>query len=223
MHTLRVIAIVVVALGIVFTLYRFGFRPWERRWGATPTEVARTFPGDERVPQPTQLLTRAITIHAPVEKVWPWLVQLGQGRGGLYSYDWLENLVGCDIHSVDRIVPELQSIAVGDIIKMHKNGMPAFIVVGVEEGKWLLMAPLDPKTGKPVSLTGTDPLAAEGTWLFMLNAIDADTTRLISRTRSSWRPTVGSFLMWDVIVEPLSFVMERGMLRGIKTRAEGLK
>jgi hypothetical protein len=83
--------------------YWFGLRPWHIRWGATDDELARPLPGDEIVPRPRKWSTRAITIDAPAEVVWPWLVQIGQGRGGLYSYDWLENLAGCDIHSADRV------------------------------------------------------------------------------------------------------------------------
>ena len=84
-------------------------RPWYNRWGATEADVARSLPGDELVPAPMLGYTRAITIQAPVEQVWPWLAQMGQGRGGLYSYDRLENLAGCKIHSVDHILPELQN------------------------------------------------------------------------------------------------------------------
>jgi hypothetical protein len=83
------------------------------RWGATDAEVAAAMPGDELVPDPQLGYTRAITIDAPPEDVWPWLVQMGQGRGGLYSYDGLENLVGCDIHSADRVIADFQQLAAG--------------------------------------------------------------------------------------------------------------
>ena len=84
------------------------------RWGATDEEVQAGLPGDETLPDADLVATRAITIHAAPMDVWPWLTQMGQGRGGLYSYDWLENLIGCDIHSADRIMPKWQHIKVGD-------------------------------------------------------------------------------------------------------------
>lgn len=93
-------------------------RPRLLRWGATGQECGEALPGDELIEHADLTATRAITIHAPADDVWPWSAQLGQGRGGFYSYDFLENLVGCDIHSADRIVPEWQDVAVGDAIRL---------------------------------------------------------------------------------------------------------
>src|SRR6266545_4849315 len=89
------------------------------RWGATDQEVRDPLAGDDLIRNADMVATRAITIHAAADRVWPWIAQLGQGRGGFYSYDWLENLVGCDIHSADRIVREWQDVAVGDEVKLH--------------------------------------------------------------------------------------------------------
>ncbi len=100
-------------------------RGWYDRWGATPVEVAGAMPGDELVPDPKITATRAITIGAPPEEVWAWLVQIGQGRGGLYSFDALGNLLGCDIHSASRIIPELQELHVGDLILLAPAEAPA--------------------------------------------------------------------------------------------------
>src|SRR5262249_61017762 len=86
----------------------FVLRPWHRRWGATDAELRLALPGDERVPDPGYRHTRAVTVRAPAERVRPWLAQLGQGRGGFYSYDWLENLAGCDVHSAAAVHPEWQ-------------------------------------------------------------------------------------------------------------------
>ena len=86
---------------------------WMARWGATDQESDGSLPGDDLIANPDLIATRAITIAPRAERVWPWVVQLGQGRGGFYSYDWLENLVGCDIHSADRIVPQWQAVTVG--------------------------------------------------------------------------------------------------------------
>ena len=91
-------------------------------------------PGDELVSRPMMGYTRAITIDAPPDDVWPWLVQIGQGRGGLYSFDGLENLVGCDIHSADRILPDFQRLEVGDLIRLGPPGYPCFRVAQVEPG-----------------------------------------------------------------------------------------
>ena len=90
------------------------FTPWQRNWGATEEEVAMALPGDELTPPPIEQNTRAITIAAPPEEVWPWLVQMGADRGGFYSYAWLENLFGLKIHNADRIVDGWQQLAVGD-------------------------------------------------------------------------------------------------------------
>ena len=106
-------------------------RGWRATWGATPEELAEKLPGDEFIPHPKWQYTNAISVGAPAAEVWPWLVQMGQGRGGLYSYDWLENLVGCDIHSADRILSEFQSLAVGDGIRLHPQ-MPGYPVAIIE-------------------------------------------------------------------------------------------
>src|SRR5688572_17802308 len=90
--------------------------PWMTTWGATATEVGMVLPGDELAPQPTYQSTRAVTIAAPPERIWPWLVQIGQDRGGFYSYDWMANLVGAGIHNADRIVPEWQHRVHGDFV-----------------------------------------------------------------------------------------------------------
>src|SRR6266540_2404510 len=93
-------------------------RRWQLRWGATDEEHNATLAGDDLIPNPDLMATRAITVHAPADQVWPWIAQLGQGRGGFYSYDALENLVGCNIHSADRIVPDWQAINVGDQVNL---------------------------------------------------------------------------------------------------------
>ena len=86
--------------------YALVVRPWHIRWGATEERIAKPLPGDELVPNPAIESTRAITVNAPVEEVWPWLAQIGQDRGGFYSYEWLENLAGCRMRNADRIHPE---------------------------------------------------------------------------------------------------------------------
>lgn len=104
-------------------VYLVFVRPWQARWGATDEEVARRLPGDDVVPRPSFNATRAITIAAPPEAVWPWILQIGSRRAGWYSLDWLDN---AGIPSTDRIIPELQCMDVGDFVPMTpdgKNGM----------------------------------------------------------------------------------------------------
>src|SRR5579884_2543425 len=113
-------------------------RPWHLHWGASEVEEVQFLPGDELVPAPTDMCTHAITIQAPMEDVWPWLAQMGQDRGGFYSYAWLENLVGCHMHNADRIVPEFQHIKVGDPIWLHPR-VPPLPVVHVQPGRVLVM------------------------------------------------------------------------------------
>jgi hypothetical protein len=99
-------AVVTTPPAVFFALF---VAPRLRSWGATPSELTQEWPGDELVPRPRFTWTIAVAVRRPAEQVWPWVTQLGQGRGGLYSYDWLENAVGADVHSIDEIRPELQT------------------------------------------------------------------------------------------------------------------
>jgi hypothetical protein len=191
--------------------YWYGLRPRMLRWGATEAEARRALPGDDLVPQPKRMATRAVTIQAPAAVVWPWLIQIGQDRGGLYSYDWLENLAGCDIHSADGIVPEF-ALKVGDKVRLGPEGYPFFVVLEMQPERALLL--------------GAGPAAperVEGTWLFYLDPIDPAHTRLIVRSRGDHEPTLMNYIMWEGLVDPINFVMERKMMLGIKERAEGAR
>lgn len=180
-------------------------RPWYSKWGATETEVNMSLPGDDQVPNPVLESTRAITIQVPSSAVWPWLVQMGQGRGGLYSYERLENLVGCDMHNADRIMPEHQHLKVGDKIRLVPEGRdPYFLVSAIEPDRAIILFGDDPPT----------------TWAFILEPIDENTTRLIVRWRQDYDPTLGNIIGWRLITDPITFVMERKLLQGVKLRAE---
>jgi hypothetical protein len=178
------------------------------RWGATAEEVNLALPGDELVPHADLTATRAVTVGAAVDGVWPWIAQLGQGRGGFYSYDFIENLVGCDIRSADRIVLEWPSIDVGDAVNLHPD--VGLIVAVVEPGRALVL-----RGGVPV---GRTPPPYDFTWAFVLRDQTDGTTRLVVRER------YGYVRRWaPLLVEPtelISFVMSQRMLRGIKERAE---
>lgn len=186
-------------------------RRWYNRWGATPEECRRELPGDELVPAPRLEYTHAITIQAPPAAVWPWLVQIGQGRGGLYSYDGLENLIGCEMHSAERILPEFQTLNPGDLVLFGpaEKNFPGQVVLEVQPERALVMCALNPVTRQAEK---------SATWVFVLEEA-AGATRLLVRGRNGYAPGFANALMWH-IVEPISFVMERRMLRGIKARAE---
>ena len=182
-------------------------------WGATADEVRATLPGDGIVPEPQRVSTRAITIDASPDDVWPWLVQIGHARGGLYSYDWLENLVGCDLHSASEILPEHQVLHRGDRVRMGPEGYPTFSVAEVEPPHHLILVSADTHTGRS---TFEDTQAYGTTWQWSIEPAEGS-CRLISRQRLTY-PT-GQAAMWTVI-QPVAFVMERKMLLGIKHRAE---
>lgn len=184
--------------------YAFTIRPWHLRWGATKREVRRSLPGDEIVPHPKSEATHAITINAPVENVWSWLVQIGQDKGGFYSYSWLENLVGCHLHNADRILPEFQSLKVGDSVRLHPK-VPPLPVLICEPYKTIV---LGSNTDNP------------GTWAFYLRKIDERRTRLIIRGRGDWKPGLLNWFLNYVLFEPAHFIMERKMLLTLKERAE---
>jgi hypothetical protein len=178
------------------------------RWGSTTEELATALPGDELVPNANITATRAISVAASADAVWPWIAQLGQGRGGFYTYDFLENLIGCDMHSADRIVPEWQSIAIGGEVKLHPE-------IG------LRVAALDQGTAHV--LRGDIPMGSvaapyDFTWAFNVRAQEDGTTRLLVRERYEYTRWWSSLLVEPV--QLISFIMSQRMLRGIKHRAE---
>jgi hypothetical protein len=195
-------------IGVGYTL----LRQQSLRWGARQDEVARTLPGDDRLPHADLVATRAITIHAPAEQVWPWLAQLGQGRGGFYTYDALENLVGLGIHSADRIVPEWQQIAVGD--RVHLAEQVGLEVITADVDAALVLA-----GGVPMS-EAEDAMPFDFVWSFVLRPGPVEgSTRLVVRERyACLRPSARPVVE---IAEWISLLMSTGMLRGIRDRAEG--
>ena len=192
-----------------------------RRWGATDEEVQRTLPGDERAAHSDLTTTLAVTIHAPARDVWPWVAQLGQERGGMYSYELLENLARCQMHNADQVVPAWE-MQVGDRMRMGPQGYPVNQVIALERGRWLLMAGADLKTGiaAPLPQPGQTTYI-NYTWVLYLDERPDGTTRLISRTRLDYAPrTFGFKLMWEVFTDPIGCVMTRKMLLTLKQRVE---
>ena len=183
--------------------YLLFFRRWCLTWGARVNEVAGKLPGDELLPAARLVTTRAVTIAAPPEAIWPWLAQLGSGRGGAYSYDWIENLLGLNMHSACKILPQYQDIKVGDELPMGQ-GRPVMTVEVADPPRTLAVRIAD----------------QNWVWIFAL-VPEAGSTRLISRNRiatSSLGPVARVF--YALFMEPGSLIMERKMLLGIKQRAE---
>ena len=175
-------------------LYALKVRPWMLRWGATRAESEATLPGDEFAPRPGVGPARAVTIDAPVEAVWPWLAQIGQDRGGFYSYEWLENLAGCRMRNAERIHPEWHSREIGEKVMLH----PAL---------GLKVARFDP--GRALVLDGWGALVIE--------PLDTGRARLLARGHA---PRGRLAEAYGLLIEIPHFVMERKMLLGIKERAE---
>lgn len=177
-------------------------RSWHLRWGATGEEVAAAMPGDERVPRASFSATRAVTIDAPPEKVWPWLVQIGFGRAGFYSYDLFDN--GARPSAVS-ILPRWQDARVGDWVPMAAkvSETTAFRIEDCAAGDWLLWA-------KPNS-----------TWAWVLKPLKGERTRLVTRLKqhNDWHSPVLS-LVTVILFELGDFAMMRRMLLGVKARAE---
>jgi hypothetical protein len=196
------------AIGVAAAYIRFAKRR-QLGWGATAQEIEGPLFGDQLIANTDLEATRAITVRATADLVWPWIAQLGQGRGGFYSYDSVENLVGCDIHSVDRIVSEWQDVFVGDEVKLYPDG--PLDVAAVDPGRALVL-----RGGVRM---GTVAPPYDFTWAFVLCERPDGSTRLLVRERYAyakwWAP---------LLVEPAaaaSFVMSQKMLRGIRDRAEG--
>jgi hypothetical protein len=196
-----VIAVAGLALGVD---YCFFLRPWHLTWGATDEECSSRFTGDDVVPHPRGEATHGITINAPAVAIWPWLVQIGQDKGGFYSYSWLENLVGCHLRNTDRIRPEFQNLQVGDKVWLHPKAPPLPVLV-VEPMRALVLG---------------SNMKEPGLWGFFLKKIDSNHTRLIIRSRGDWKPSLLRWLIHYCIFEPAHFIMEQKMMRGIKHRVE---
>jgi hypothetical protein len=175
-------------------------------WGATADEVSGQMPGDDLMPSPDLISTRAITVEAPPSAIWPWLVQMGSGRGGAYTYDWIENLFGLGMHSANEILPQFQDLKVGDVLPLGSEDAPRMRVEVVDPERALVVR------------------SSDGNWVWAFGLYpEGKHTRLVSRNRI--KMPAGSALArvgWVFVMEPGSLVMERKMLLGIKHRAERL-
>jgi hypothetical protein len=205
-----------LAAGLV--LYFAAIRPWLLGWGATRQERRQPLPGDDLVPARWQT-TRAITIGAPSDEVWPWLVQMGYGRGGWYSYDWLERRVGAgdfaEGGSARRVIPGLQPLATGDTVALSPAG--GLIVAVLDPSRALVLRyRMSLLTAAPAG--ETDRAIFDWTWAFVLTTVDEGSCRLVVRVRVDYRPRWLLPLL-PFLLEPAHFIMERKMLKTIEQRA----
>jgi hypothetical protein len=189
-------------------------RPGILTWGATAEEAAAALPGEEVVPHPRVRSTRAITIDAPPERVWPWLNQIGQDRGGLYSATWLENLAGLQFRNAEEVRAEWQ-LQVGDLVRFvpPEQGDFGMTVLRSDPPRLLVLGPApEPLDGAPGLPTAV--------WIFDLRGTDG-ATRLVVRLRADYPPSPLGHLTNKWLLEPIHFLMERSMLHGLATRASG--
>ena len=190
-----VVVVAIVVLALVFIKL---VRPWYLCWGANPDEIAMAMPGDELIPD-TNSATRAIGIAASPADVWPWLLQLGYGKAGWYSYDWIDN---DGYPSADRIVPEYQTLKVSDKILMMPD--MGFEVLAIDPMRSIVSMLEDGTTS----------------WCLGLYPEDGNRTRLVSRWRPKWGKITPGSAFLIALSDPGSFIMEQKMLRGIRDRAE---
>ncbi|GAY13506.1 hypothetical protein MSZK_02320 [Mycobacterium sp. shizuoka-1] len=190
----------------------YGARRFYRNWGTTKQECETPLPGDELVGRPAVQTTEGVWVDAPAEEVWPWLVQMGQDRGGLYTYEAVENSVGLKFRNADRIHPEWQQLAVGDVIRLAPRGW-----MGLRDGLALPVAQVI--EGQSIVLRA-DPgrLPWDGVWSFHIEPRWQDRCRLLVRNRSRMR--LPGEVLGAELSGPVVSLMTRGMLLGIKRRAE---
>ena len=212
-------AIAVVIFAALLFSYLYIIRPWHLHWGATHLDRIAALPGDALSPYATAVVTHAVNIDAPAEAVWRWLVQIGQDRGGFYSYSFLENLAGCDMHNTFRIVPEWQQRAIGDAVWFSSpkrfGGRARMVAAVVEPMRSLVLV-----TPADWELVRTGKEGLDTTWTFALQRKGVNTTRLIARLRSAANVPLGGRVINSLFWEPAHFAMERKMLLTIKKLAE---
>jgi hypothetical protein len=209
-----ILTLALTAIGANFVAYT---RPWFLHWGATPDELTRGLPGDEIVPNAVSQYTRAVTIQAPVEQVWPWLAQLGQDRGGFYSFDLLENIVGCQMPVEDVLLPEKQTWQEGDRLWMY----PRERAGGAGFATLRTYVPGHAMGFSTRALGTTLEEPEDGSWSFVLDPIDDRTTRFTIRGRLAPGRSMAGQVFDVAFFEPVHFFMERRMMLGIKALAEG--
>ena len=208
-HPGRIVRALILCL-VAYTGVVIGLRPWYTSWGTTRSERQMVMIGDPPIGESHYRIDHAITINAPADSVWQWLAQIGQDRGGFYSYDWLERAIGADIRNADRIVPEWQTRGTGDFVRAVQ---PSYLggILGRNLG-WKVRQ-VEPQRA----------MVLENWGAFVLEPIGTSSTRMHIRSRGAGVPSVSGIAITPaslLVFEPAHFIMERGMLLGIKKRAE---
>jgi hypothetical protein len=216
---LRSVLTLFMILVVAGVVYHLGLRNWCLRWGTTDAELHSAFPGDDLFPTYASDATHAITIHASPEKIWPWLMQIGQDRSGFYSYTFLENVFGCDMPKVEHLVPDWKARAAGETVwfcdpkRFPGQGKMIPAVIEPERAYALVMQ----HDWERLQNGGR---IHDGMWSFTLLPVSDQETRLIVRARGGTPPTFASRLTGRLFWEPAHFVMEQKMLRTIRDLAE---
>jgi hypothetical protein len=202
---------ILVGLTLTTFIYLLVVWPWMSTWGATQAELEKALPGDSLVPDPTLQSTKGLTVKASPEAIYPWLLQIGVDRGGMYSYDWLENLFGLNVHTVDTIVPEYQNVQVGDFWRFTPEDYV------LNPGPGLLVKELRPNAAVLLCFGMEDKPdeACIDTWQFVLEPQVDGTTRLLLRSRMAIEEELPIKLTYFA-----QFIMERKMLLEIRELAE---
>lgn len=209
----RILAVILTIWAGATAIYLLLLWPWMRTWGATEAEIAASLPGDDIVPAANLRTTKGITIQAPPEAIYPWLLQIGVDRGGMYSYDWLENLFGLNVHSADRILPEYQNVQIGDFWRFTPQdyvlnpGPGLYVRQLIANEAVLLCFGLEDKPDDPCF----------DTWQFVLTPQADGSTRLLLRSNMAMPQTLPIKLTYF-----MQFIMERKMLLTLRERAQGM-
>ncbi len=198
------------AFGMVLVIHFWLVLPWLLGWGATGAETAMSLPGDELVPSPSYRSTRALTIAAPVEEVWPWLAQIGQDRAGFYSYAWFENMLLADIHNSWAVDPDWQARREGELLPLTPRNYPLGLIPREEGSVSPRIRQFEPNRF----------IVLDGWGTFVLHPRDDGKTRLIIRDPTKPMSIPAQFLL-KLFFEPGRFAMERQMMKGLRARAEG--
>jgi hypothetical protein len=213
-RAVRLLALV-GTLATLLTAFFVGVRPRYLRWGATDAELRMPLPGDGIIPDAARQETRAITIRAPMDRVWPWLAQVGQDRGGFYSFDLLENLVGCEMPTADVLRPDRQAWRIGDKLWMYPphraDGVGFATLRSYVPGRAL---------GFATHAVGSSSNAGDGSWTYVLQPLGDGRTRLLIRGRGARGRSLLGVAFDRAVFEPVHFVMERRMMIGIKQLVE---
>jgi hypothetical protein len=218
MKTQRTAAAAALALAGGTVAVLVGTRRWRQHWGATDDEIARPLPGDDLIADSKLDSTHAITIHAPAERIWPWLAQMGyEDRAGSYSYDLFERSIGRNLYRVD---PEIPPLVAGGTMPFYP-GAP--MTVAVADPPQALVLWQVTSAGKAIDPTGPwgDDHGA-WSWAFVLEPVDEGMTRLLTRMRITYRPAAKWGPYVHLLLEPGHFVMGRRQLLGLRQRAQAV-